>query len=288
MSSFDFTQTQRLAILGVEIDCVDFALTLDLIDAWVMQRRAASDAPPACRQICTVNPEFIVDARRDPAFARVLADADLCVPDGAGVLWAARRMGQPLHERVTGSDGIYRICARAAARGWRVYLLGAAPGVAEQAAAVLLDRYPGLIVAGCYAGSPADAEWPDICARLNAAAPDILFIAYGHPRQDFWIDQHRAELPAAVAIGVGGAFDFVAGVAQRAPVWMQRRNLEWLHRLITQPWRWRRMLKLPVFAGLVLCGPRPRHVASASTGQLPSCGVPGTYTDLAIRKNKHE
>jgi N-acetylglucosaminyldiphosphoundecaprenol N-acetyl-beta-D-mannosaminyltransferase len=211
VSSFDFTQTQRLAILGVEIDCVDFALTLDLIDAWVMQRRAASDAPPACRQICTVNPEFIVDARRDPAFARVLADADLCVPDGAGVLWAARRMGQPLHERVTGSDGIYRICARAAARGWRVYLLGAAPGVAEQAAAVLLDRYPGLIVAGCYAGSPADAEWPDICARLNAAAPDILFVAYGHPRQDFWIDQHRAELPAAVAIGVGGGVRFCGG-----------------------------------------------------------------------------
>ncbi len=108
------------------------------------------------------------------------------------------------------------------------------------------------MVAGCYAGSPADDEWPAIFSRLAAAVPDILFVAYGHPRQDFWIDRHRAELSAAVAIGVGGAFDFVAGVAQRAPLWMQRLNLEWLHRLITQPWRWRRMLKLPVFAGLVL------------------------------------
>lgn len=252
MRTTDFLHRQRLIILNVEIDRVDFALTLDLIDVWVMQRRAASDAPPACRQICTVNPEFIVDARRDPAFAQVLADADLCVPDGAGVLWAARRAGHPLHERVTGSDGIYRISERAAQRGWRIFLLGAAPGVAEQAAAVLSACYPGLIVAGCYAGSPADAEWPEIHARLDAAAPDILFVAYGHPRQDFWIARHRAGLPAAVAIGVGGAFDFVAGVAQRAPLWMQRRNLEWLHRLLTQPWRWRRMLKLPVFAGLVL------------------------------------
>ncbi|MFN3335548.1 MAG: WecB/TagA/CpsF family glycosyltransferase, partial [Caldilinea sp.] len=113
MKPVDFTRIQRLHILNVEIDRVDFALTLDLIDAWVMQRRAASMALPACRQICTVNPEFIVDARRDPTFAAVLARADLCVPDGAGVLWAARRTGQPLRERVTGSDGIYRICERA-------------------------------------------------------------------------------------------------------------------------------------------------------------------------------
>ncbi|MFN3983505.1 MAG: WecB/TagA/CpsF family glycosyltransferase, partial [Caldilinea sp.] len=136
--------------------------------------------------------------------------------------------------------------------GWRVYLLGAAPGVAEHAATVLASRYPSLTVAGCYAGNPTDEEWPTIRARLDAAAPDILFVAYGHPRQDFWIDRHCAELPAAGAIGVGGAFDFVAGVAQRAPLWMQRLNLEWLHRLITQPWRWRRMLKLPVFMALTL------------------------------------
>jgi N-acetylglucosaminyldiphosphoundecaprenol N-acetyl-beta-D-mannosaminyltransferase len=255
----DFIHRQRLNILGVAIDRVDFALTLDLIDAWVMQRRAARGAAPHCRQICTVNPEFIIDARHDPDFAAVLARADLCVPDGAGVLWAARRAGQPLRERVTGSDGIYRICERAAARGWRVYLLGAAPGVAERAAAALVSHYPNLMVAGCYAGSPADEEWPQIWAKLGAAAPDILFVAYGHPRQDFWIDHHRAELPAAVAIGVGGAIDFAAGVAQRAPLWMQRLSLEWLHRLVTQPWRWRRMLKLPVFVGLVLCKARKQN-----------------------------
>jgi N-acetylglucosaminyldiphosphoundecaprenol N-acetyl-beta-D-mannosaminyltransferase len=87
---------------------------------------------------------------------------------------------------------------------------------------------------------------------LQEARPDLLFVAFGHPRQEFWIDQHRAELPATVAIGVGGAFDFVAGVTRRAPIWMQRLGLEWLHRLLQQPWRWRRMRALPVFMGLVI------------------------------------
>jgi N-acetylglucosaminyldiphosphoundecaprenol N-acetyl-beta-D-mannosaminyltransferase len=233
-------------ILGVMVHRVDVAATLDRIGAWIA-------APPAvCRQVCTVNPEFFIDARRDPTFAAVLRRADLRVPDGVGVLWAARLLGAPLRQRVTGSDGIYQICERAARQGWRVFLLGAAPGVAEQAAQLLCDRYAGLQVVGCYAGSPAQSEWPTIQALLRQAQPDILFVAYGHPRQDLWIDAHRAQLPAKVALGIGGAIDFAAGVAQRAPLWMQRLGLEWLHRLILQPWRWRRMVKLPVFALLVM------------------------------------
>ena len=110
----------------------------------------------------------------------------------------------------------------------------------------------GLIVAGAYGGSPAEAEWPAIHGWLASTQPDILFVAYGHPKQDFWIDRHRDDLPVAVALGVGGAFDFVAGIAVRAPLWMRRLGLEWLHRLLREPWRWRRMLKLPVFAVLVL------------------------------------
>ncbi len=257
-----FARPRRVAILGVGIDCVDFALTLDLIDAWVLQRRSATAHGMAlpCRQICTVNPEFIVDAQRDGGFAAVLRRASLCVPDGVGVLWAARRAGVILRERVTGSDGIYRICERAAARGWRVYFLGAAPGIAERTAQALQARYPGLAVAGTYSGSPAAVGWPEIERRLADSAPDILFVAYGHPRQDLWIDARLAQLPAAIAIGVGGAFDFVAGVAPRAPRWMRRLGIEWLHRLITQPWRWRRMLKLPVFVGMVLLDSQKRNL----------------------------
>lgn len=235
-----------VTILGIAVHQVDFAATLALIRAWIA-------APgPTCRQICTVNPEFIMDAQRDPHFAAVLRRADLRVPDGVGVLWAARRQGVVLRERVTGSDGIYRISAAAAQAGWRIFLLGAAPGVAEMAAQKLAARYSGLHVAGTYAGSPHDADWPTIRARLLAAQPDILFVAYGHPRQDLWIDRHRDELPARVAMGIGGALDFVAGVTQRAPVWMQRLGLEWLHRLMRQPWRWRRMARLPLFVVEVL------------------------------------
>lgn len=238
-------------ILGVEIHCVDVAQTLDLIAAWVAERRAGA---ATCRQLCTVNPEFVMDARRDEGFAAALARADLRVPDGVGILWAARRQGVRLRERVTGSDGIYYICERAAREGWRVFFLGAAPGVAEQAAARLRARYPGLVVAGCYAGSPSDAEWPAILAQLERSRPDVLFVAFGHPRQDLWIDRHRETLPVAVAVGVGGAFDFVAGVARRAPRWVQRLGLEWFHRLLREPWRWRRMSRLPRFALLVLLG----------------------------------
>jgi N-acetylglucosaminyldiphosphoundecaprenol N-acetyl-beta-D-mannosaminyltransferase len=233
-------------ILGVEVHRVDVAATLDQIGAWI------SDPAPICRQICTVNPEFIIDAGRDPTFAAALRRADLRVPDGVGVLWAARLLGAPLRQRVTGSDGIYQICERAAIEGWRVYLLGAGPGVAEQAAQKLAARYPELQVVGSYAGSPAGEQWPAIHERLMAAQPGILFVAYGHPRQDLWIDAHRQELPVKVALGIGGALDFVAGVAQRAPLWVQRLGLEWLHRLMHQPWRWRRMVKLPVFALRVL------------------------------------
>jgi N-acetylglucosaminyldiphosphoundecaprenol N-acetyl-beta-D-mannosaminyltransferase len=244
-------QPPTVTILGVRIDCIDFGGLLASVEWWVTQHRAHGAEQP-CRQVCTVNPEFIIDAQDDKHFAALLRRADLRVPDGVGVLWAANLLDAPLTERVTGSDGIYHITERAAQRGWRVFFLGAAAGVAQRTAQRLRELYPGLIVAGAYDGDPSDAAWPAIAAWLHSTQPDILFVAYGHPKQDFWIDRHRSELPAAVAIGVGGAFDFVAGVTVRAPLWMQQLGLEWLHRLLRQPWRWRRMIKLPRFVLLVL------------------------------------
>ena len=257
-------EAETVSILGVAVHQVDFPGTLATLGKWVVEFRRGEAR--RCRQVCTVNPEFIMEARRNPAFAQALAAADLRVPDGVGVLLAARLLGRPLAERVTGSDGLYRICQRAAREGWRVYFLGAGPGVAEQAAARLQALYPGLEVAGCYAGSPADEEWPSIRERLARARPDVLFVAYGHPRQDLWIHRHRGELPAAVALGVGGAFDFAAGVARRAPRWMRRLGLEWLHRLVTQPWRWRRMRVLPAFVWLVLGQAMQRRAAGGRPG----------------------
>lgn len=270
MSSPREQEWASIQILGVRVDCVDFQQTLDIISGWIAQSRtqagesgtAVSHASPVTRQVCTVNPEFIMTVRRHPAFAEALAAADLCTPDGVGVLWAARLAGVRLAERVTGSDGIHLICERAAAQGWRVFLLGAAPGIAERAAAELVRLYPGLPVAGTYAGSPSETDWPQIRQRLTAAHPDLLFVAYGHPRQDIWIHQHGKELPAAVALGVGGAFDFVAGTAPRAPFWLRRLGLEWLYRLARQPWRWRRMAALPLFALLVLLARARRRPAN--------------------------
>ena len=242
----------RVSLVGVEIDCVDTAAMLAQIDAWLGQPAAQ------CRQICTVNPEFVVDAQTNPEFAAALARADLRVPDGVGIILAARLRGTVLHERVTGSDGIYHICEHAAARGYSVFFLGAGPGVAEEVAVRMRTRLPLLRVAGYAMGDPTSEDWPAIDAALTAAAPDILFVAFGHPKQDLWIDRHRAELPVRLAVGVGGAFDFVAGVTRRAPRWLQRLGLEWLHRLVREPWRWRRMLKLPVFVALVVQD-RVRH-----------------------------
>ncbi len=234
---------KSVRILGVRVDALTYAELLEHIAAFI-----ASGKP---HQIATVNPEFVMEAQRNEPFRAVLEQADLCVADGVGLLWAARRQGQRLPERVTGSDALPLIAERAARTGWRLYLLGAGPGVAEQAGRILQARYPGVIIAGTYAGSPAETDAAGIIGRICAARPDVLFVAYGAPKQDLWIARYKAALGVPVMIGVGGAFDHLTGVRPRAPAWMQRLNLEWLFRLITQPWRWRRQLALPRFVWAV-------------------------------------
>ncbi|MGQ9849876.1 MAG: WecB/TagA/CpsF family glycosyltransferase [Aggregatilineaceae bacterium] len=236
---------RRLAIVGVPVDPATFESMLARIETWIGQRDRV-------HQICTVSPEFVMIAQDNPDFMRALQQADLCVADGVGLLLAARLLGQRLPERVTGSDGVPLIARRAAERGWKLFLLGAAPGVAERAAARLRADNPGLVIAGTYAGSPDPAEEEEIIARVNVSGADILFVAYGAPQQDLWIARNRDRLAVAVAMGVGGTFDFIAGVVPRAPRWMRRTGLEWLYRLYRQPWRWRRMLRLPRFMLAVL------------------------------------
>jgi len=137
------------------------------------------------------------------------------------------------------------LAQRCAAFGYRLYLLGAAPGVAEAAAVRLQELAPGLEIAGTYAGSPASSEEDEIIERIRAARADVLCVAYGAPAQELWIWRNLSRLPVAVAMGVGGAYDFLAGRQRRAPRIMQRMGLEWLYRLYREPWRWRRMLALP-------------------------------------------
>lgn len=233
-----------MRVLGVPIHDVTYDEALEWMAAWVVQGGA--------HQLATVNPEFVMAARRDAAFRAVLEQADLCLPDGVGITLAARYMGRPLRERVAGVDLVERLAARAAQTGWRLFFLGAAPGVAERAAEVLCARNPGLVVCGTFAGSPATEEEAHIVRRVQAARADVVLVAYGAPAQDVWIARNLACTGAAVGIGVGGVFDYVSGAVPRAPAWARRLGLEWLVRLVRQPWRWRRQLALPHFVLLVL------------------------------------
>ena len=231
-------------ILGVRVDAATYPDLLACVDDFV-----ASGEP---HQIVTLNPEMLVVAHDEPAFREDLNAAELNVADGTGLVLAARWLGRPLPGRVTGSDGIYRLAAHCARQGYRLFFLGAAPGVAQKAADRLAEQYSGLEVAGTFAGSPRAEDEEGIIERVQAANPDLLLVAYGVPAEEKWIARNRARLGVPVMIGVGGSFDFVAGVTQRAPVWMQRAGLEWLHRLVKEPWRWRRQLALPRFVGLVV------------------------------------
>ncbi len=233
-----------LRILGIPIHDVTLEEALEWVATWIAEGGA--------HQIATVNPEFVMMARRDSAFRAVLERADLCLPDGVGITLAARYLGRPLRERVAGVDLVERLSARAAEEGWRLFLLGAAPGVADRAAAALRSRNPGLVVSGTYAGSPRVEEEDEIIHRVQKAEADILLVAYGAPAQDIWLARNLACTGARVGAGVGGAFDYIAGVVPRAPRWMRRAGLEWLYRLIRQPWRWRRQRVLPLYALLVL------------------------------------
>jgi N-acetylglucosaminyldiphosphoundecaprenol N-acetyl-beta-D-mannosaminyltransferase len=233
-------------ILGVKVHALTTDLTLALVEVFI-----ASGRP---HQLVTVNPEFVIAAQHDAEFQRILNAAALALPDGIGLLMAARFLGTtPLPERVPGSDLVTRLAELSHQKGYRLYFLGAREGVAEKAAAALKARYPNLQVVGCYAGSPGLDENEAIAQRILSARPDILLVAYGAPRQDKWIARNLDRLDVPVCMGVGGSFDFIAGVAARAPLWVQRLNLEWLHRLLMQPWRWRRIWNaVPRFSWLVL------------------------------------
>ncbi len=244
LSTSDVQSPTSLTLLGIPVHDVTTEETLALIDRFVRDK--------APHQLCTVNPEFIMAAQHDAEFMRVLKHSTLNLPDGIGVVWAARRLGQPLRERVAGSDLVGQIADRAQKTGWRVFLLGAAEGVAAQAAHILQQRYPQTPIVGTYAGSPRVEEEADIAARIRSARADILLVAYGAPGQDKWIARNIERAGVAVALGIGGALDFIVGKQKRAPQWIQRAGLEWLYRLVREPWRWRRQLALPRFVWRVL------------------------------------
>ncbi len=188
-------------------------------------------------QIVTPNSEMLVEASKNSAFRSVLQRSSLNFADGAGLLLMARFTGQKLAHRVTGTDTLQLLCKNLGPE-YPVFLLGAAPGIAERAAQELRARNPRLKIAGTFAGSPDDSDSADIVARINAADPALLFVAFGAPRQEMWIAKHLSSFTSVrVAMGIGGAFDFIAGVQKRAPSLLRSMGLEWLWRVIREPKR---------------------------------------------------
>jgi N-acetylglucosaminyldiphosphoundecaprenol N-acetyl-beta-D-mannosaminyltransferase len=228
-------------ILGVRVDDVTFDEAVALVDRFVEE-----GGPHA---VVTPNPEIVMLARRDPSYRVTLAQSALSIPDGIGLLLAARWLGTPLRKHVRGTDLVHLLAERSVERGWRWFLLGAEDGVAAAARDALRQQYPGLKVVGADPGSPHPQDDEHVRRRIREVGRvDVILVAYGAPSQERWLERNLAPLDIPVGIGVGGVLNYLSGRTPRAPAWMRRLELEFLHRLITQPWRARRQLALPRFA----------------------------------------
>lgn len=225
-----------MEVLGVPLDHCTLRQALARCES-----AAGGDSAPL--QVVTLNPEMVMQARRNSALAQAIRRAGLVLPDGAGVVWASRRLGSPVPGRVAGADFVQELAQMAQARGWSIFLLGGRPGVAEAAAGALQRDHPGLLVGGVWAGSPAAAEAEAICTRVRSSGARVLAVAFGVPAQDVWLSRHLEQTGAGVGIGVGGTLDYLAGRVPRAPNAVRAAGLEWFFRLLRQPWRLPRMLR---------------------------------------------
>lgn len=227
--------TQR--VLGAPIDAISWTQAVQRVLAW--------GAAHESRYVCICNAHVVVTAAQDTAFQAAVAGADMATPDGAPVAWMLRRLGHPEQQRISGPDLMMGLCEQAAATGQPVALLGSTPPTLDKLRAELQRRWPALVVAESIAPpfrplSPEEDE--QIVQSLNRSGAGLVFVGLGCPKQELWMAGHRGRVNA-VMLGVGAAFDFHAGNIARAPMWMQRHGLEWLHRLLSEPRRlWRRYL----------------------------------------------
>lgn len=228
---------RMLPVLGTPIDIITSAAAVLRISSWAQRGES--------RVVCICNAHSVVTASKDPAFARVLAEADMATPDGAPVAWMLRRQGASTQQRVSGPDLMADYMTHAVAVGEAVFLLGSAEDTLTRLQTHLLARWPSLRIAGAisppFRGLSAQED-EAIVARINGSGAGTVWVSLGCPKQEQWMADHRGRINA-VMLGVGAAFDFHAGTVARAPTWMRNNGLEWLHRLYSEPGRlWRRYL----------------------------------------------
>ncbi len=234
---------KRLEILGVGVDRVTAKEALQRIADFIAENKTNG----ATHQIVTANAEIIYQASQNDKMRQVINNAQMVTADGSGVVWASKQLGDPLAERVTGIDLVNSICQASAKDGWKLYILGSAPGVADTAADNIRAKYPGCNIIGTHHGYFDAEQEQNILAELRELKPDVLFVALGAPKQEYWIADHIQQLGIPVAMGIGGSMDVLSGNVKRAPKWMQKMSLEWLYRFLIQPSRYKRMLALPKF-----------------------------------------
>ena len=231
------SESKKIDVLGVEFD--NLSMDEAVGRAWdlMRERRAA--------YVVTPNPEIVMVCREDPEARAAVAGAALTIPDGIGVIYGAKIQKTPLKEKVPGIDFTCRLFERMAAEGKRVFLFGSKPGVAEKARDNLAERYPGLEFVGVNDGYFKD-DGP-VVEKINAAAPDLVLVCLGAPKQEKWMHVNAPRLDVGLMIGAGGSLDVFAGTVERAPEKWQKAGLEWLYRLTKEPKRIGRMMKLPQF-----------------------------------------
>lgn len=230
----------KVTIFGVPISKLGFRETIDFLVQAVESGRP--------HQVITANPIMVMTAMENASYMNLMKEAEFIVPDGAGVVWAAGYVGNPVQERVPGIEIMQEMLRLAEARQWRVFLLGASPEVLAAAVDKIRGQYPNLLLAGTRDGYFGPEQDQAVIEEIRQARPDLLFVGRSADNQEPWIAQHKQALGIPVMMGVGGSFDVVSGKLKRAPKLFRQLRLEWFYRLLQEPFRFRRMLVLPKFA----------------------------------------
>lgn len=225
----------RYPILNTYVNAISLDETVDEIEKII-----ARGVPT---QHVVINASKVNLMEADPELASIVNECPLINADGASIVWAAKKLGVPLVERVTGIDLFQRLVELASEKGYRIYLFGGKEEVVTRVKAIFEDRYPGIQIAGYRNGYFTEADEPQIVSDMAASGADMMFVAFSSPKKEYWVHKYIDQIGIPFVMGVGGSFDVVAGVTDRAPTWMQEHGLEWFYRFIQEPGRlWKRYI----------------------------------------------